>query len=949
MADLKAETPEPPILADASVGDDPFDIGYPRKLREQEYRHVNKRRNPQSASAQEPDHLVGFGLSGGGIRSATFSLGLFQGLAEQGGLLSRIDFLSTVSGGGYFGAFLGRLFSRDYIQGTKDVEEVLKSTRKPRVLGFLRENGRYLSPNGAGDQLLAGASLLRNWVSIHLVLIVFWLTSFLALQMLRIGVRQIPWFVHDDQLLVFGRFYASPYLLLPILIFVIAVFPLGWAFWLIRPERQVLKAAAARARAGQEEEKRKAEGAAGSIGPASPPDSSKDTADPSAITPWSGLVLVLTLALCLLHTTWGEKVNRAALLLTVVALATVGWRLAVWVRIRALRRQSRETDDAEDKDQKPLDWELHVNRWIPNRLGLWLTSALTVSGVLLALALIDSLGQSLYILTFTKSISWKGLAGFFGGVMTAGGYASRIAANFSKGPAGSRPKLPLAWIATAAALLLAFVVLVGINALSYGFVWAFQLPGQTPSTTLLGIALLAGLFLSLLFGQTWSFVNSSSYQSQYSARLTRAYLGASNEKRWSDHSVTEAMEGDDEDLARYWPPPSHKGAPIHLINVTINETIDGRSQIQQQDRKGVGMALGPCGMSAGVRHHLLLPFGEDRNVDPAGARVEVYPEAKTDFRIFDYPRSALNGKDRVFTGEMLPLGSWVGISGAAFSTGTGMRTSLGLSLLAGMGNVRLGRWWDSGVVRPSADGKRGPRLEALLARVFPVQTYILNEFLARFPGTARQHWYLSDGGHFENMGGYELIRRRARLIVIVDGEQDQDYTFEGLANLVRKARLDFGAEIAFLSETQLDATVDDSVRSVFGTLDQLRRGRWEETSVPGSKGRHGKLLEIDPAGRSLAHAALARITYSPSNGPQDGWLLYIKPTLVGDEPADLVEYHRNHPNFPHEPTLDQFFDEAQWESYRKLGQHIAEKLFASPQATAVPSRWYPVKAMEGRS
>ncbi|HEY4574618.1 MAG TPA: hypothetical protein VIJ26_11655, partial [Thermoanaerobaculia bacterium] len=239
--------------------------------------------------------------------------------------------------------------------------------------------------------------------------------------------------------------------------------------------------------------------------------------------------------------------------------------------------------------------------------------------------------------------------------------------------------------------------------------------------------------------------------------------------------------------------------------------------------------------------------------------------------------------------------------------------------------------------------------EALLARVFPVQTYILNEFLARFPGTARQHWYLSDGGHFENMGGYELIRRRARLIVIVDGEQDQDYTFEGLANLVRKARLDFGAEIAFLSETQLDATVDDSVRSVFGTLDQLRRGRWEETSVPGSKGRHGKLLEIDPAGRSLAHAALARITYSPSNGPQDGWLLYIKPTLVGDEPADLVEYHRNHPNFPHEPTLDQFFDEAQWESYRKLGQHIAEKLFASPQATAVPSRWYPVKAMEGRS
>jgi hypothetical protein len=56
------------------------------------------------------------------------------------------------------------------------------------------------------------------------------------------------------------------------------------------------------------------------------------------------------------------------------------------------------------------------------------------------------------------------------------------------------------------------------------------------------------------------------------------------------------------------------------------------------------------------------------------------------------------------------------------------------------------------------------------------------------------------------------------------------------------------------------------------------------------------------------------------------WLLYIKPTLTGDEPADLIEYHKNHAAFPHESTLDQFFDEAQWESYRKLGQHISEKI-----------------------
>lgn len=915
MSEPKSETPNPPMLAGASMSEDPFEIAYPRELREQEYRHVNARRNPNGGpSAQPPEKVVGFGLSGGGIRSATFSLGLFQGMAASPGILPRIDFLSTVSGGGYFGAFFGRLFSRDYIKKPKDVEDVLQGTKKPRVLGFLRENGRYLSPNGAGDQLLAGASLLRNWVSIHLVLIVFWLTFFLAMHMVRLTIKQIPWLSHNLPRLCSGNFWGSPYLLPPVLVFALAVFPLGWAFWLIRSERQALKAAAAKARSA----------------------SAATPAAPSTLTPWSGWSLVLVLTLCLLHPAWGETVNHAALGAAIVTLATLVWRIVVWMKARFQPKYRRKQAGA-----SPVDWELHMNRWIPNRLGLWLTSALVIMAALLVLGLIDSLGQSLYFykLFHPKTITWKGLTAFFGGIMTVSGYASRIAAAFSKGPAGARPKLPLAWIATAVALLLAFVILVGINALSYGFVWGFQKPDQSPSMLFVGLALLAGLFLSILFGQTWSFVNNSSYQGLYSARLTRAYLGASNEERWSDHSITEAIAGDDEDLARYWPPPNKKGAPIHLINVTINETIDGRSQMQQQDRKGVGMALGPCGLSAGVRHHLLLPFGEDPNIDPEGAPVSVYPKAKEEFKIFDYP----GGR---FTGEMLPLGSWVGISGAAFSTGTGMRTSLGLSLLAGIGNVRLGHWWDSGVVRDGVDGKIGPRLERLLAYVFPVQTYILDEFLARFPGTAHRHWYLSDGGHFENMGGYELIRRRAHLVAIVDGEQDQDYTFEGLANLVRKARLDFGAEIAFLSETDLDNFVDDTVRPYLGTLEQLRRGRWEETPVPGSEGRYGKLLEIDPTGRSLVHAALAQITYSESSGPREGWLLYIKPTLDGDEPTDLIEYHHNHPNFPHEPTLDQFFDEAQWESYRKLGQHIAEKLFATPSAaTSIPRKWCPANAV----
>src|SRR5262249_54006407 len=72
-----------------------------------------------------PDDTVGFGVSGGGIRSATFALGVFQALAEFG-LIRKIDFLSTVSGGGYFGAFLGRLFTRPWVRNADDVERVLR-------------------------------------------------------------------------------------------------------------------------------------------------------------------------------------------------------------------------------------------------------------------------------------------------------------------------------------------------------------------------------------------------------------------------------------------------------------------------------------------------------------------------------------------------------------------------------------------------------------------------------------------------------------------------------------------------------------------------------------------------------------------------------------------------------------------------------------------------------
>jgi hypothetical protein len=184
------------------------------------------------------------------------------------------------------------------------------------------------------------------------------------------------------------------------------------------------------------------------------------------------------------------------------------------------------------------------------------------------------------------------------------------------------------------------------------------------------------------------------------------------------------------------------------------------------------------------------------------------------------------------------------------------------------------------------------------------------------------------------MGAYELIRRRVPKIVIFDGEQDAEFRYEGLAKLVHKARTDFSTEIEFLSEAQLKQKVDESLIPYFGTLEQLRRGKWSEEPVEDRVGVDPKgkrrSLEVDLVRFSLAHAALARIQYPPdqSGATLQGTLLYIKATLTGDEPADVLHYHKSHPNFPHEPTSDQFFDEAQWESYRRLGEHIGDKLFA---------------------
>jgi hypothetical protein len=181
---------------------------YPDKLRQKEAEALRARRRAGKLATALPDiddaapqrDTLGVALSGGGIRSATFSLGLLQAVAKAG-LLLRIDYLSTVSGGGYIGAFLGRLFmrippagqnvdGRQQPSNAQDVENLVKDTQS-QPLCWLRENGRYLSPNGSGDLLVGTSVALRSWVAINVVLAVFVLMQFLFYDLIRQGVSPL--------------------------------------------------------------------------------------------------------------------------------------------------------------------------------------------------------------------------------------------------------------------------------------------------------------------------------------------------------------------------------------------------------------------------------------------------------------------------------------------------------------------------------------------------------------------------------------------------------------------------------------------------------------------------------------------------------------------------------------------------------------------------------------
>ncbi len=248
----------------------------------------------------------------------------------------------------------------------------------------------------------------------------------------------------------------------------------------------------------------------------------------------------------------------------------------------------------------------------------------------------------------------------------------------------------------------------------------------------------------------------------------------------------------------------------------------------------------------------------------------------------------------------ISLGQAVSISGAAVSPSMGYHSDRPVTALLTIFNMRLGAWLGN----PMSHSWKTSGPPSLL-------NYLVNELFG-LTNADRDYLYLSDGGHFENLGVYELIRRRCRFIVACDSGADPQFSYQDLAGLIRKARIDFGVRVQIdthfitpQAETGLSACHVVVGKIYYGDVDGFPNQTLPSTIQDFERERN---------------------QFCPERN--EGLLIYIKPSLTGDEPEDVLNYKTSHPQFPHEPTTEQWFSESQFESYRALGWHIARRVFA---------------------
>ena len=796
----KLKTPPDASLGDAVAAGIHDQVGFSGSVRVEEINRaertdirLRRRLLNHSHAGDSEDKLnnaTGLALSGGGIRSATFCLGIVQVLARRG-LLEQIDYLSTVSGGGYLGSFLSC-----YLGTAKEVAaappdgrtgpppEPSKADVQARITDAFGSRGdresdasRHLRNN---SKYLLNGGLWGRWMILGL-LITGLAFNLLMLLPIPLGGALVATFLH-------GAGYWGAWALgdgLPSWASA-AGEVLRWVAW----PTAILWVAMPLVQA---------------IHKGKPPFSSG--AKVRGV--WEGILMVL-----------GLITITAALLFLLP-----GWFSAyAWLRTLLMQKTGGVAWD------QALVWISGAASLLLGPAALKVKKSVWLKKTLLTLFLLS--GPIFFLLVFlfvgTRLLTPSGAA-------PARLVSSTNQLTIPNGPPvtnavvetnGSAPvrstKAPDAAIASA------------LPRWSWGWV--------------------AGIFGGLVVWG-WFFVdlNTLAPHRYYRARLCECYLAmrGRNQAGWLRKQVAnwfrsrpDGPETDSQTIGTLQRLPlSNLGttgaAPYHLINCTVN-----------------------------------LPGSREKNLRGRNGDFFMFSRRYCGSPVVGYVRTETMEKlDR-----HLDLGTAMAISGAAASSNMGIKTRPAFRFLLTLMNVRLGYW----LRRPEA----GPA-PWWLEGVGP--WYLFRELAGRMNERCR-YLNLSDGGHIENLAVYELLRRRCKFIICVDGGAEPDMQCTDLLSVQRYAAIDLGVRI------ELD-------------LADLRP---------------------DDHGLTRSHSVLTKIIYREARDggtAEIGWLLYLKLAVTGAEPDYVRDYRRENGAFPHESTGDQFFGEAQFEAYRALGECAMKNLF----------------------
>ncbi len=259
----------------------------------------------------------------------------------------------------------------------------------------------------------------------------------------------------------------------------------------------------------------------------------------------------------------------------------------------------------------------------------------------------------------------------------------------------------------------------------------------------------------------------------------------------------------------------------------------------------------------------------------------------------------------------LSLPTAMAISGAALNPnaggdGQGITKSPAVSALLNLLNLRLGYWVPS--LRPGLFGRARshwwpPNF------IFPG---VIQGLLGLFHHERGNWLELSDGGHFENTGVYELVRRRVRTIIFADGSTDPEIALQSFANVLEKIYIDFNVTVHF----------DPDEKALHFT--NLMKGTGQPRDLVAEK------LQFAQAGYAVGTIKYPAVGDKP---PETGHLIYIKSTMVRELPVALYSYKATNPLFPSESLADQFFSEQQFEAYRALGFALTRAMARTSSGT----------------